>query len=367
MADARDLTYMQRALELAARGRFTTAPNPMVGAVIVKNGRIIGEGYHRRAGSDHAEIVAMKHAKAPVKGSTVYVTLEPCCHTGRTGPCTDALIAAGVKRVVYAAQDPDNRVGGKGARKLRRAGIEVKSGVLRDESIRLNEIYFGYHQLGRPYIILKSAQTLDGRIAAASGDSKWISGPESLKMAHELRAQVDGVLVGMATVKADNPSLTVRHVKGSNPYRIVLSRSLTFPRQCRLLSDNDDYRTIIASEADAVARFSRTKRGGGLIYWTVKNGRNGALDVRDLVDQASRFGLQSLLVEGGSRVATAFLKAGLVDKYVAVIAPMVLGKGIDSIGDLGAKKIENAIVFERAELVRSGRDVIIVGYPKRRS
>ncbi len=171
----------------------------------------------------------------------------------------------------------------------------------------------------------------------------------------------------MGTVKTDNPSLTVRHIKGPNPYRIVLSRSLSFPRKCHLLDDNADFKTIIATDPAGVERFSRTKRGKGLIYWSVANDRNGHLDITDLIDQARKFGLQSLLIEGGSQIATSFLRAGLVDKYVAVVAPMVLGAGIDSIGDLGAKKIENAIVFDRAELIRSGRDIIVVGYPKGRN
>jgi len=364
MASAADIMFMQRALELAARGRFRTAPNPMVGAVIVKNRRIIGEGYHRRAGSDHAEIAAIKNATAPVKGATVYVTLEPCCHTGRTGPCTEALIEHGFKRVVFAAKDPDPRVAGKGARRLRRAGIKVESGLLQEEANHLNESYVGYHRLGRPYIILKTAQTLDGRIAASSGDSQWITSAESRRRGHALRASVDGLVVGMDTVRADDPSLTVRHVKGPNPYRIVLSSSLKFPRVCRLLDDNSDYRTIVASNAAAVERFSRRKRGRGLIFWTVKANRKGLLDVDDLVNHADRFGLRSLLVEGGSQVATAFLNAGLVDKYVAFVAPLMLGQGIESIGDLKSKKIADAIEFEHAEFTPSGKDIMFTGYPK---
>lgn len=364
MANEADRKYMTRALELAARGRFKTAPNPMVGAVIVRGNRIIGEGYHRRAGGDHAEIVAIKNATEPVRGATIYVTLEPCCHTGRTGPCTDALISAGFKRVVFASTDPDRRVAGKGSRRLRRAGIKVEAGLLRSEAVRLNEIYFAANRLGRPFVILKTAQTLDGRIATATGDSRWVSGTKSLKFAHELRAEVDGVLVGAQTVRKDNPSLTVRRVKGPDPYRIILSRSLRFPRACHLLDNNADFKTIVAAPSEGLDRFARTKRGRNLIFWETRTDRSGSLNVRDLVDQAGRFGLRSLLIEGGGEVATAFLKAALVDKYIAIIAPKLLGHGIDAVGDMEIRRLANAITFDRTETFQSGDDTVFVGYPK---
>ncbi len=364
MANEADKRYMQRAIELAEKGRFKTSPNPMVGAVIVKKNRIIGEGYHRQAGADHAEIAALRTAKESVAGATMYVTLEPCCHTGRTGPCTDALIKAGIKRVVFGSADPDPRVKGKGARKLRRAGIEVTSGVLRQEVQRQNEIFFGFHTLGRPFIILKTAQTIDGRIATSTSDSKWVSGPESLKMAHRLRAEVDGIVVGGRTVLRDDPALTVRRVKGPNPYRIILSGSMHFPRKCGLIDNNKDFKTIVATTGKNVEKFSRSPRGKGLIMWNVKRDRTGRLDVNDVVKQAGQFGLQSLLVEGGNRVATSFLRAGLVDKYVAVIAPKMLGEGVNAIGDMKIKKIADAITLEKTKMISSGKDVILIGYPK---
>lgn len=364
MARQADLTYMQRALELARKGRFKTAPNPMVGAVIVKNGRIIGEGYHHRAGSAHAEIVALKSATGPVNGASLYVTLEPCNHTGRTGPCTEAIIDSGIDRVVFAATDPDPRVQGRGARRLRRAGIKVESGILREEATRLNEIYFGYLQLKRPYIVLKTAQTLDGRIATSTGDSQWISGPQSRRMAHELRAECDGVIVGAETVRRDNPALTVRHIKGPDPYRIILTASAQFPKKSRVLDINSDFRTIIATTAENVERFSKTLRGRKLIYWAVKTGRDHSLDIADLVRQANQFGLRSLLVEGGSRVSTSFLKARLVDKVVAFIAPKISGEGINAIGDLRIRRIADVVTLTNTETMTLGKDLVFVGYPK---
>ena len=361
-----DITYMQRALDLAGRARRKTSPNPMVGAVIVKNGRVIAEGYHRRAGSDHAEVVALKKAGSRVAGATIYVSLEPCCHTGQTGPCTEQIIKAGIKKVFYAVKDPDPRVNGKGERRLKKAGIEVVGGVLKEEAARLNEIYFGNQINKRPFIILKTVQSLDGRIATATGDSQWISGAESLRFAHQLRAEVDAVAVGAATVCADNPALTVRRVKGNNPYRIILSGSLDLPRRCRLLDDNGDYKTIIASTPSAIARFSRKHKSKKPIFWEVKKDRRGRLDLRDFVAKAAAFGLHSLLIEGGATLVTSFLKAGLFDKYVVVTAPIVIGQGIEAVADLEIRKLSKVISFNREEFIKSGRDMIFIGYPERK-
>jgi len=366
MADEVLEKYMRRALALAEKGRGQTSPNPMVGAVIVKRGKIVSEGYHRCVGGDHAERVAIKKAGLKAKGATLYVSLEPCCHIGRTGPCTDAIIQAGIRKVVFSVRDPNPRVNGKGARILRSAGVTVETGLLKKEARLLNENYFGYHKNKRPFVILKTAQTLDGRIATVTGDSKWISGHESLKMVHQLRAEVDAVVIGMGTVRKDNPALTVRLVKGKNPYRIVMSQSLNFPRQCRLLDNNGDRKTIIATTPEAVERFSRTKRGSkGLIYWNLRIDSNGLLDPHDFITKATEFGFQSLLIEGGSSIATSFLKAGLVDKYIVVIAPLVLGSGVSAIGEMHTRNINDAVSFDCYSFQRSGTDNVFVGYPKR--
>ena len=356
---------MQRALELAARARGKTSPNPMVGAVIVKNNRIVAEGYHRRAGEDHAEVVALKRAGSRASGATLYVNLEPCCHTGNTGPCTRAIAESGVKCVVMAIRDPDPRVAGKGAACLRRAGVSVCSGVLGREATRLNEQYIGFHRNRRPFIILKLAQTLDGRIAAATGDSRWISGAASLRHAHRLRSEVDAVVVGLGTVKADNPQLTVRLVKGDNPYRIIVSRSLAFPHVCRLLDDNTDQRTIVASTEEAIRRFSRRQSVPRLTYWTIRKGKDGLLNLLDLVREAGAFGLQSLLVEGGAALATSFIRAGLVDKYIFVTAPKLMGEGVSTLGDLSVRKLTDAIEFDDGTFTPCGSDMIFTGYARK--
>ncbi|MBU8932403.1 MAG: bifunctional diaminohydroxyphosphoribosylaminopyrimidine deaminase/5-amino-6-(5-phosphoribosylamino)uracil reductase RibD [candidate division Zixibacteria bacterium] len=367
MPERTDREFMALALELASRGRYHTAPNPMVGAVIVKKGRIIGQGYHRRVGGDHAEVAALKNVARSVRGATIYVTLEPCCHTGHTGPCTKAIIEAGIKRVVVAVKDPNPQVNGKGLRALRKAGLTVETGLMRTEAIRLNEIYFNWHRHGRPFVVLKMAQSLDGRIATRTGSSQWISCPATLKLAHQLRAEFDGVVVGMNTVAVDNPSLTVRRVKGANPYRIVLTSSLKFPRRCHLLLDNDDYKTVVAGPAAANERFAKTKRGQNLIYWNLAEKPNGQLDVADLVKQAGSFGLRSLLIEGGQNVATEFLKLNLVDKCVIVIAPKIVGEGINAIGDLKTQVMADALQLEKHEFQQLGKDCVVIGYPRKRA
>jgi len=358
-----DHKYMARALDLAAKGRGRVSPNPMVGAVIVKNGRVIAEGYHRGAGKDHAEVVALKKAGKQARGATVYVTLEPCCHTGNTGPCTEALIAAGVRKVVFPSHDPDPRVSGKGARRLRQVGIEVVKGILAGEAERLNESYYAHNLTGRPFVILKIAQTLDGRIAARNGDSQWVSGPPSLKMVHRLRSEVDAVAVGMGTVKADDPSLTVRLVKGKNPYRVIVAGSDKIPPRSKLLSNNSDFKTIVAAGEKAIDRLARRRRSGNLIYWKVRTGRNGLLDLSDLLMKAGEFGLRSILVEGGAALATSFIKARLVNKLVLVIAPKLLGEGIEAIADLGLRKLSDAVAVRDMTIERVGQDLVCTGYP----
>lgn len=365
MADTVDRKQMERALLLAEKARGKTSPNPMVGAVLVKNGRVVGEGYHQAAGRDHAEIVAIKKAKGDSRSATLYVSLEPCCHTGATLPCAEAIIKAGIKKVVYAVKDPDPRVSGRGVRALRKAGVEVVGGLLKKQARLLNEQFFGYYENGRPYVILKYAQSLDGRIATSSGDSKWITGPEARKFAHQLRADVDAVMVGAATVRKDDSALTVRHVRGANPYRVIVTSSLKLPRKCRLLNENDDSRTIIASSSNPDRRSFARGGKSNLIFWQVRPTRDGLLDVGDLVHKADMFGLRSLLIEGGARLVTSFLQAGLVDKIVVFTAPMVIGRGVDAIGELGVKKLCDAVKIEQGSFTTLGRDSVFIGYPKR--
>ncbi|MFZ1683137.1 MAG: bifunctional diaminohydroxyphosphoribosylaminopyrimidine deaminase/5-amino-6-(5-phosphoribosylamino)uracil reductase RibD [Candidatus Zixiibacteriota bacterium] len=353
--------YMYRALTLALKGKGKTRPNPMVGALIVKNGKIIAEGYHRAAGTPHAEIVALKKAGIRAKGATLYVTLEPCCHVGRTGPCTEAIIKAGIKTVVFAMIDPDPRINGRGAKMLPAAGITVVSGICENEARLLNETFHHFHTYGRPLVTLKIAQTLDGRIATSTGDSKWITGKEARTEGHRLRAESDAIVVGMGTVRKDDPSLTVRLVDGDNPYRLILTTSAKFGKTCQLLDKNKDLRTIVVSTDKKIANFARTPRGRKVMSWTVRGNRQNGLNLADIMEKCRAFGLRSLLIEGGARVATSFLKAGLVDKIVAFSAPMIIGSGVEAVGNIGITKLANAIKFDTCSIDLVGDDIRFIG------
>jgi diaminohydroxyphosphoribosylaminopyrimidine deaminase/5-amino-6-(5-phosphoribosylamino)uracil reductase len=274
------------------------------------------------------------------------------------------LIDAGVKRVVIPTLDPNPIVNGRGVRWLRKAGVEVTRGVLRQEAERANDIYFGRHINQRPYVILKSAQTLDGRIASVNGDSKWITSRQARTIGHRLRSEVDAVLVGSETVRKDNPSLTVRHFKGLSPYRIVVTASGRLPKNCRLISENNDSRTLIDDPAKVVERLAKKRRSGNLILWSVKTDRRGNVDIRDLARVAAEFGLHSLLIEGGGQLAASFLKNRLVDKHILFVAPRVLGSGVDAIGDLGLKKISESIALDSVRVRQVGPDLMITGYPR---
>jgi len=357
-----DIKYMSLALKLAEKGRGKTSPNPLVGAVIVKNGRIVGQGYHRKAGTAHAEIVALNATRDKAVNATLYVNLEPCCHYGRTRPCTGEIIKAGIKRVVLSMKDPNPLVAGKGVRQLKRAGITVKSGLLKREAERQNEVYLKYIRTGRPFVILKTAQTLDGRIATSSGDSRWITGTKARKLVHQLRAEYDGVAVGGGTVRTDNPRLTVRSVRGENPYRIIVSTHPKFSRSMNIFRNNTDVRTILATSKRAAGDFKMKN----LTIWTIKENKDG-ISLDDLLDKAGQFGLTSLLVEGGRELATSFIRAGLVDKQYLFIAPKIIGKGINAIGRLNIRKMSEALIYKDFyyNCESCAPDMLFVGYPKR--
>jgi len=356
-----DEKYMKLALELARRGHGQTSPNPMVGAVMVKNDRVVGQGYHEKAGGPHAEIVALNKARGAARGATLYVNLEPCCHYGRTHPCTDAIIKAGIKEVVYSINDPNPTVNGKGAALLRRAAIKVTSGQLKDESEKLNEVYVKFIRTGKPFVILKTAESLDGRIATASGDSKWISGPEARKFAHQLRADSDAVVVGAGTVLADNPHLTVRLVRGKNPYRIILTRHPNFPTTINLFRHNRDARTILATSRAGASKF----KVKNVTVWTIEENKHGLL-LSDFLEKAAQFGLISILVEGGGRLATSLIHEGLVDKQYLLIAPMIIGRGTEAVGELSIRKLADAVRYKEWLFEPCGQDVLFTGYPRKK-
>lgn len=353
-----DQAMMRRALMLARRGKARVAPNPMVGAVVVKDGEIVGEGYHRRFGGPHAEVYALKAAGEKAKGATLYVSLEPCCHHGKTPPCTNRILESGIARVVAAIEDPNPLVSGNGFKLLKNAGIEVKTGVLKKEATELNQPYLKKAATGDCWVTLKIAQTLDGRIASITGHSQWISGTQSLRYAHLLRAMHDAVLVGSGTVKADNPLLTVRHISGRNPVRVVLDTNFSIDPACKLLNTPEDAQTWVfgAPEDGKLPDWADRPNVSAVI---VPRDGEGRTDLREVLKELSRRGVGSVMVEGGSQIWTTFLDLNLVDKIEMVVAPIILGHGIDSIQDLGILKVHDAIRLEPLRWRRIGTDLHI--------
>lgn len=316
--------YMQRALELAKMADGYTSPNPMVGCVIVAaDGKIAGEGYHHKAGLAHAEVNALKEAGAAAKGATAYVTLEPCSHYGRTGPCCVALAEAGIKKVIIACQDPNPLVAGKGIGYLKNAGIEVICGVCREEAEKLNEKFFCWITEQRPFISLKYAMTLDGKIAAVSGDSKWITNTAARSYAHLLRSQHDAVLAGIGTVLKDDPELTTRLVKGKNPVRVILDSGLRIPMEAKVL--NADSRTVIFTGCKAENEKYQQLNALPNVDVVQAPVQNGYIDLDFVVAHLASQKITSLLVEGGSAVHGAFFDAGYADRIYCFIAPRLIG------------------------------------------
>ncbi|HEV8716317.1 MAG TPA: bifunctional diaminohydroxyphosphoribosylaminopyrimidine deaminase/5-amino-6-(5-phosphoribosylamino)uracil reductase RibD, partial [Candidatus Binatia bacterium] len=320
-----DEVFMQRALDLAAKALGRTSPNPAVGAVIVRNGRVIGEGFHRRAGLPHAEIEALRRMKGSARGATLYVNLEPCSHYGRTPPCAEAVVAAGLKRVVIGMVDPNPLVRGRGLRRLRQAGIEVKTGVLKDKCERLNEDFAVFIRTGLPLVTLKLAASLDGRIATASGDSKWISGELSRRLVHELRNRVDAVLIGAETVRADDPQLTCRVRGGRDPLRVILDGRLTISPQARVCTQRSTARTLVVTAEENRQSEKRAVLESQGVEVLCLPGEQQRVRLRPLLAELGKRGIKHVLIEGGGQVAAAAFSEGVVDKVLFFYGPKLLG------------------------------------------
>ena len=359
---------MDRARELAERGRYTAAPNPLVGSVVVRDGNVIGEGWHARAGGDHAEVAALKSNGSSVSGSTMYVTLEPCNHHGRTPPCTDAILDAGIERLVIGHLDPDPRMRGKSVEILRRAGLEVE--VLDDGLFeRQNEQFFHYMRTARPFVHLKLAASLDGRIAARTGDSRWVTGEEARERAHLLRAEAGAVLVGVGTVRADDPLLSARGLTDMPPAitRVVLDPRLTTVAESQLVRTAHDSPVLIFA-----GDMSLDGRDRGLIERGVEvvaaPSTTDGLDLSFVLDELGCRGIRGLLVEGGGETAAGFVAAGLVDKMTIFYAPRLLGpEGVPMIGGLlSPGLVADAPRFCVSEVERVGDDIAVTLYPEGR-
>ena len=360
-----DETYMKMALELAEEGRGWTSPNPMVGAVIVKDGTVVGKGFHQAVGGPHAEIHALNDAGEKARGATLYVSFEPCNHTGRTPPCTQAILKSGIKRVVAGMKDPNPRVTGGGLTFLKTRGLDVSVGVCEDACRRLNEIFIKYATTSLPFVILKCAATLDCRIATRTGDSKWITNPLSRQFVHELRHAVDAIMVGIGTVLKDNPRLTTRLQgrKGSDPVRIVLDTHLSIPLNARLLHLSSDSDTLIVIGTSAPAEKRRILERPGVRFLPL-NDERGKIDLTALVRELGRMGITSLMIEGGSRVNGSVLRVGIVDKVYMFYAPKIYGgdDGVPICAGPGVDLMGQSIRLKDISVHRFEDDVMIEGY-----
>ena len=364
----RDAYYMRKALKIAAYARGRTSPNPLVGSVIVKDDRIVGQGWHRKAGTPHAEIHALNQAGELAEGATVYVTLEPCSHTGRTGPCADALIRAGVKRVVIAMVDPNPAVAGNGVRKLQDAGIEVETGLMAKEAAELNRIFIKWISTKMPYTIVKSAMSLDGKIATDIGESQWITNETARGYGHTLRDICDGIVVGIDTVIADDPSLTTRisGQSGKNPIRIVLDTKARIPLTARMLSDGQAPVIVITTnEADPDKVRALEAKGATVLIVASKDGH---VDIREAFAELGKQQISSLLIEGGAKTVSSVIREGLADELMTFIAPILIGgQGAPSaFGALGVSHLADAVTLEDVSIEPLDGNYLFRGYFKNR-
>ena len=359
-----DQKYMRMALRLAEKARGRTSPNPMVGALVVTSGKIVGKGYHRRAGEPHAEAIALKRAGEAAKGATLYVTLEPCSHTDkRTPPCTPLVMQSGVRRVVVAMIDPNPRVSGRGIKALKSAGIEVTTGVLDAEAKKMNEAFIKHITRGVPFVTLKIAQTLDGKIATSSGASKWITGEKAREEAHRLRDSHDAVLVGINTVLTDDPSLTTRIPGGRDPVRVIVDSRLRIPVNAKVVTQSSPARTMVATLEGAPKSRIKKLQEAGVEVLRVKSA-HGRVDLRDLMRKLGKRDIMSVLIEGGAEINAAALKAGLVDKVVIFLAPLLM-TGTDSLCSIGGSspaRLSQALKLRDVSAKFIGKDLMIEGY-----
>ena len=362
MVRQEDIEYMRRAMELAERGVGFTNPNPMVGAVIVKGGKVIGEGWHERCGEWHAERNAFKNCTVSAEGATMYVTLEPCCHYGKTPPCTEAIIEHGIARVVIGMEDPNPLVAGKGIAFLREAGIEVVCGIEEEALREQNRVFLKYISTRLPWVALKAAMTLDGKIATRTGDSKWITGAEARAYVHELRHRFMAILVGIGTAVADDPLLNCR-IEGRGvrqPIRVVVDSNARLSLESQLVQTAEEYRTIVAYTRFAPEERVKALQEAGVEMLLCEE-KEGLVDVRNLLELLGQFGIDSILLEGGGSLNYTFLAEGLADELYAFIAPKIVG-GMNAktpVEGLGVEKMADAITLELKNVLNIGDDVLL--------
>jgi diaminohydroxyphosphoribosylaminopyrimidine deaminase/5-amino-6-(5-phosphoribosylamino)uracil reductase len=359
--------WMKRALLLARKGKGRTSPNPLVGAVLVKRGKVMGEGYHAKAGKAHAEIVAIERAGKDARGSTLYVNLEPCTHYGKTPPCAPAVVQAGVRRVVVGMVDPNPLVKGKGISTLRKAGIDVQIGTLEKQCKTLNEAFCKYILVKEPFVILKAAATLDGKIATRNGESKWISNEASRRLVHGVRNEVDAVVVGVGTILKDDPLLTARIRGGRDPVRIILDSRLRIPEDARVIGVSSS-RTLIATTTLAPRdKIERLEKAGAQVV--LVESKNGKVDLRSFLSKLGEMGMMSILVEGGSQINGAFLDGGLIDKLLLFLSPRMMGdpQALGIFRGKGFEHLKEAASIQDIKIRRIEEDILVEGYLEGRS
>lgn len=353
--------YMRRAIELAQKARGWTNPNPLVGAVIVKNDRIIGEGYHERYGELHAERNAFKNLTESAEGATLYVTLEPCCHTGKQPPCTEAIIENKINRVVIGSRDPNALVSGKGVKQLREAGVEVVEDFMKEECDKLNPIFFYYIKEKKPYIALKFAMTLDGKIATSNGDSQWITGEKAREHVHNLRNDYKAILVGIGTVLADDSMLNSRIKNASQPVRIVVDSNLRIPLDSQIVKTANSLTTIVATLPNNDQNKKKKLESHGIIILELGSDTTGKVSLEELITKLGEIGIDSVLVEGGGEINESFLQTDTVNHVYAYIAPKLIG-GMEAktpIEGNGIKALSNAKLLELENVLKLGDDLLL--------
>ncbi|MCC2377147.1 bifunctional diaminohydroxyphosphoribosylaminopyrimidine deaminase/5-amino-6-(5-phosphoribosylamino)uracil reductase RibD [Bacillus wiedmannii] len=357
--------YMKLALENAKAMKGQTTPNPLVGSVIVNDNRIVGIGAHMKAGEPHAEIHAIRMAGEQARGGTIYVTLEPCSHHGRTGPCAEAIVQAGIKKVVVATLDPNPLVSGSGIKILQDAGIEVLVGVCEEESKKMNEVFNKYIMTKRPFVTIKSGVTLDGKIATSLSDSKWITSTEARQEVHQIRNENAAILVGANTVQKDNPSLTTRIPNGRNPIRVILDSTLRIPMEANVVADREAPTWIFTTSNYAAEKRKALENAGVKVF--VTSGEKH-INLYEMLDVLGRKGVSSLLIEGGGEVNASFIENKLMDKLILYFAPKIIGGRLapSFVEGTGITKMQDAIEFKDISFTQVGKDYRFIGYPEYR-
>jgi len=367
LLDADD-RFMWMALDLARQGRGRTSPNPMVGAVVVQDSEVVGTGYHQAAGTPHAEIIALEKAGEKAHNATLYLNLEPCAHHGRTGPCTEAIIKSGISRVVAAMEDPNPLVSGRGFARLAEAGIKVKAGVLEQKARHLNEVFIKYITTGLPFISVKVAMSLDGKIATSAGESHWITGEKARQFVHRLRDHSDVIMVGIETVLNDDPRLTARVEGGGgkDPVRVVVDSTARLPLDARVIESGSAARTILAVTEQASAEKCRALKKKGVEVLVLPSA-GGRVDLNTLMKKLGELELSSVLVEGGGTLNYSLLEQSLIDKLFIFVAPLIIGgkESPTAFGGSGIVSLNRAWSVEEVEMKQFDRDLLLIGYPEK--